>query len=78
MIHTNRRRIRVCVLCLLLLMARPIKKARGERIKVMTFNVENLFDTMHDEGKNDYEYLPEGANGWTRERYLRKLRNVGE
>ena len=78
MIHTNRRRIRVCVLCLLLLMARPIKKARGERIKVMTFNVENLFDTMHDEGKNDYEYLPEGANEWTRERYLRKLRNVGE
>lgn len=44
----------------------------------MTFNVENLFDTMHDEGKNDYEYLPEGANEWTRERYLRKLRNVGE
>ncbi|MCY4644015.1 MAG: endonuclease/exonuclease/phosphatase family protein [Bacteriovoracales bacterium] len=25
---------------------------------VMTYNVENLFDTVHDEGKNDWEFLP--------------------
>lgn len=25
---------------------------------VMTYNAENLFDTLHDEGKNDYPYLP--------------------
>ena len=24
----------------------------------MTMNVENLFDTLHDEGKNDYTFLP--------------------
>ena len=23
------------------------------------YNQENLFDTCHDEGKNDYDYLPE-------------------
>lgn len=23
------------------------------------YNLENLFDTQHDEGKNDYEYLPD-------------------
>ena len=28
------------------------------------YNLENLFDTYHDEGKNDYEYLPDGANQW--------------
>jgi hypothetical protein len=28
------------------------------RISVMAFNVENLFDTEHDEGKEDYTYLP--------------------
>ncbi len=78
MIHTNQQAIRMCVLCLLILMAKPTVKVRGERIKVMTFNVENLFDTRHDEGKNDYEFLPDGANEWTRERYLRKLRNIGE
>lgn len=26
--------------------------------KVMTYNVENLFDSKHDEGKEDYTYLP--------------------
>lgn len=27
-------------------------------IRVMSYNVENLFDTAHDQGKNDYEFLP--------------------
>ena len=29
---------------------------------VAFYNLENLFDTIHDVGKNDYEYLPEGKN----------------
>ena len=40
------------------------------------YNVENLFDTYHDEGKNDYEFLPEGANKWTEARYEKKLHNI--
>ena len=40
------------------------------------YNLENLFDTYHDEGKNDYEYLPDGANKWTEEKYRKKLRNM--
>lgn len=32
-------------------------KADNE-ISVMSFNVENLFDTEHDEGKEDYTFLP--------------------
>ncbi len=28
------------------------------KIRVMTYNVENLFDAQHDPGKNDYTYLP--------------------
>jgi endonuclease/exonuclease/phosphatase family metal-dependent hydrolase len=27
-------------------------------ISVMTYNVENLFDTLHDDGKEDYTFLP--------------------
>ncbi len=27
-------------------------------VTIMTFNVENLFDTSHDAGKDDYTYLP--------------------
>ena len=40
------------------------------------YNLENLFDTYHDEGKNDYEYLPDGANQWTEVKYRKKLHNM--
>ena len=40
------------------------------------YNLENLFDTFHDDGKNDYEYLPEGANQWTEAKYEKKLGNM--
>ena len=40
------------------------------------YNLENLFDTCHDEGKNDYEYLPDGRNKWTGLKYSHKLRNM--
>jgi len=40
------------------------------------YNLENLFDTCHDNGKDDYEFLPDGANKWTSEKYTNKLRNM--
>jgi len=30
----------------------------ANRVSIMAFNVENLFDTVHDEGKDDYTFLP--------------------
>ena len=35
---------------------------------VAFYNLENLFDTIHDAGKNDYEYLPDAAKGRSEER----------
>ena len=40
------------------------------------YNLENLFDTCHDAGKNDYEYLPDGTNKWTGLKYTNKLKNM--
>jgi hypothetical protein len=40
------------------------------------YNLENLFDTCHDAGKNDYEYLPDGRNRWTGLKYSHKLKNM--
>lgn len=40
------------------------------------YNLENLFDTCHDEGKNDYEYLPDGKNKWNGLKYSHKLKNM--
>ena len=42
------------------------------------YNLENLFDTIHDYGKNDHEYLPGGAKGWDTEKYLAKLTNMSQ
>ena len=40
------------------------------------YNLENLFDTQHDEGHNDYEYLPDGHNKWSELKYAHKLHNM--
>ena len=40
------------------------------------YNLENLFDTCHDVGHNDYEYLPDGKNKWSGMKYTHKLRNM--
>ncbi len=43
---------------------------------VAFYNLENLFDTIHDEGKNDYEYLPDGGMKWDALKYENKLKNM--
>ncbi len=45
---------------------------------IMSYNIENAFDTIHDEGKNDYDYLPGGEKGWSTYRLFRKLKSVGK
>ena len=74
MIQTMKRLI--TLLSLLVLLA-PVSFAQGRKSYVIGFyNLENLFDTYHDEGKNDYEYLPDGANEWTDYKYAKKLSNM--
>ncbi len=43
---------------------------------VAFYNLENLFDTIHDEGKNDYEFLPSGSYHWDKNKYENKLKNM--
>lgn len=35
----------------------------GSQIEIMSYNVENLFDTLHDEGKDDWTFLPSKFQG---------------
>lgn len=44
-------------------------------IPVAFYNLENLFDTI-DQENEDEEYLPDGANQWTMEKYTEKLYNM--
>lgn len=40
------------------------------------YNQENLFDTCHDEGKRDYDFLPAGSYKWNAMKYNHKLNNM--
>lgn len=46
-------------------------------LRVVEWNVENLFDCRHDSLKNDYEFTPEGERRWSWGRYWRKLTDIG-
>lgn len=41
--------------------------------RIVSYNVENLFDCQHDSLKDDYEFLPQAARRWTYSKYRRKL-----
>ena len=42
------------------------------------YNIENLFDTDDDPNTIDEEFLPNGTNKWTTERYQQKLANMSK
>ena len=46
------------------------------RFRVMEWNCENLFDTLHDYGKDDREFLPDGEYQWDTPRYWTKQRRL--
>ena len=48
-----------------------------DRLRIMTYNVENLFDTLHAEGKSDTEFTPQGERHWNARHYWRKLVRIG-
>ena len=72
------RRILLSLSCLLLISCGSTARPQQEEdaYAIGFYNLENLFDTCHDAGKNDYEFLPDGANRWTSEKYVNKLRNM--
>lgn len=51
---------------------------KAQQMVFVELNCENLFDTQHDEGKQDEEFTPEGTRRWTRTRYWRKLNAIGQ
>ena len=64
------------VLTVLVVVFQSAYSAQKKSYVIGFYNLENLFDTYHDEGKNDYEYLPDGANQWTEAKYWKKQHNM--
>jgi len=55
----------------------PSKK-KEKYIRVMFYNVENLYDTVDDEGVDDAEFLPKSELQWNDERLQLKLNRIAE
>lgn len=49
---------------------------KAQTFRVMTYNVENLFDTLHDAGFNDEEFLPGSNRRWNSPRYWGKQQKL--
>ena len=62
------------MLCLLSLLAFAL--CAQERVRLVSYNVENLFDCVDDTLTNDNEFLPEATRHWTPYRYWQKLHAV--
>lgn len=66
-------------LTMLLLFGVNAMQAQEKKFNVYAvgfYNLENLFDTCHDAGKKDYEFLPGGSYKWNGWKYSHKLRNL--
>lgn len=76
---SNMKRILLFGLIALLTLVNSQQVLAGEDVQVRCvafYNLENLFDTIHDEGKNDYEYLPDGGMKWTSLKYEHKIQRM--
>lgn len=63
---------------LLIVMAATAQERRFSLYAIGFYNQENLFDTCHDYGKNDYAFLPDGDYKWNALKYTNKLHNMAQ
>lgn len=68
---------KVNIIIILLLIACSCLAQDSYRFRIVSYNVENLFDYQHDSLKNDYEFLPEAQRHWDYQKYQKKLDDLG-
>jgi len=56
---------------------KPYEFQRGN-MRIMFYNVENLFDTFDDTLKIDESFLPKGDHYWTSNKYYKKINNISK
>lgn len=71
-----RKKLFICSLLLLIAVGGLAQESGKGLYSIAFYNLENLFDTIHDYGKNDKEYLPDSRKGWNTEKYQAKLANM--
>lgn len=56
----------------------PLETEPNNVIRLVFYNVENLFDTIDDPHRNDNEYLPGSKKNWETGKYFAKLNHVSK
>jgi len=62
--------------CLTIAVANAFSQKKENTFLVVSFNVENLFDTEDAPGFEDEAFTPEGEKKWTDDRYKKKLTDL--
>lgn len=73
----NKLRIHSFILFLLFFTVGSIITSAQE-LRIISYNVENLFDCQHDTLKNDSSFLPDGMHHWNYYRYHTKLDRIAQ
>ena len=76
----NRPALLLALICLQLFpdeLSAQFSSGRGE-IRIMWYNVENLFHPTVDTLHGDDEFTPEGVRHWTYSRYRKKITNAAK
>ena len=54
-------------------------EVRGKNaFRLMFYNTENFFDTLHDPNKNDNDFTPEGNYHWNKWKFYNKLQHTAK
>ena len=70
--------ISALILCVSL-NAQKLDKQKHYYLSAIGFwNVENLYDTLNDQWKNDEDFTPAGSNAWNGSRYWTKIDHMAE
>ena len=56
--------------------SKSTKITHTESVRVVFYNVENLFDINNDSLKNDDEFLPQGVRFWNENKFRKKINSI--
>lgn len=59
-------------------MSQTTEKNKLQRLRFMSYNVENLFDTINNVNYNDDDFTPEGKFKWDSQRYNNKIKHIAK
>ena len=67
-----------CLILCVLLGWSTVLYGSPDTLRIVSYNVENLFDNRHDTLKSDLDFTPEGTHHWTYRRYQAKVERIAQ